>query len=93
MSTEAASEKLAEEIRMGTQDWLDVSAKEFTQFTPINFGIERIQKIAEESGISLEARTQLIDASRRMRHGLSPQDPSDWRRNASHVGMFFTKHR
>ena len=91
VSTEAASEKLAEEIRMGTQDWLDVSAKEFTQFTPINFGIERIQKIAEESGISLEARTQLIDASRRMRHGLSPQDPSDWRRPAMRNGKVRTK--
>ena len=86
VSSVDACKMLAEDIRSGTQDWLDVSAKEFSQFTPINFGADRIRKIAEENRIDLEARAKSIDASRRMRHDLSPQDPSDWRRPAMRNG-------
>ncbi|TQF66206.1 FHA domain-containing protein [Pseudoalteromonas luteoviolacea] len=90
VSVEEASDNLAEEIRDCTQSWLDVSAKEFTSFAPINFGADRIQKIADESGIEVDARTKLVDASRRRRHGLSPLDPSDWRRPALRNGRVRT---
>ncbi|MBV9326691.1 MAG: hypothetical protein JO352_23270 [Chloroflexi bacterium] len=71
---------LADKIMMDTSDWLHVSAKEYSEAVPINFGAERIAQISAQSGISSSARSAAIDASRRLRHALLPLDPSDWRR-------------
>jgi hypothetical protein len=71
---------LATEIRSGTEGWLKVSAQEYSQAAPINFGAERIRAISEQAGIGMDARAEAIDASRRKRHSLLPLDPSDWRR-------------
>lgn len=75
-----AIRELAEGIRDDTVAWLHVSAQEFSQSVPINFGAERISKISAQSGRSTSARAATIDATRRHRHSLLPLDPSDWRR-------------
>ncbi|MEA2839991.1 MAG: hypothetical protein QOF41_1321 [Methylobacteriaceae bacterium] len=71
---------LAQSIREGTQGWLEVSAQEYSQAVPINFGAERIAAIAAATGLDTKARAHAIDATRRKRHSLLPLDPSDWRR-------------
>ncbi|PPK65019.1 hypothetical protein V5P93_004236 [Actinokineospora auranticolor] len=71
---------LADGIKADTDGWLHVSAQEFSQAVPINFGAERIERISAASGKSTEARANTIDATRRHRHSLVPLDPSDWRR-------------
>jgi hypothetical protein len=71
---------LANAIRRDTEDWLAVSAQEFSDAIPINFGAERGRQIAEASGIAANARAHAIDAARRARHSLIPLDASDWRR-------------
>ncbi len=71
---------LAEGIREDTLGWLRVSAQEYSEAVPINFGAERIKKIAAGSGIAASARAHSIDSTRRKRHSLLPLDPSDWRR-------------
>ncbi|HEX7734713.1 MAG TPA: FHA domain-containing protein [Ktedonobacteraceae bacterium] len=76
----AAIRKLANSIKEDTHGWLHVSAKEYSQATPINFGAERIEQISKASGISTSARAASIDAARRNRHALIPLDPSNWRR-------------
>jgi hypothetical protein len=76
----AAIRALADAIHADTEAWLGVSAKEFSQAIPINFGAERGQQIAASSGIDIDAHANAIDASRRERHSLLPLDPSDWRR-------------
>ena len=77
---EEAIRKLADRIRSDTHAWLHVSAKEYSEAVPINFGAERISQIEAQGGISSSARSAAIDATRRQRHSLAPLNPSDWRR-------------
>ncbi len=71
---------LADSIREDTHAWLEVSASEYSQAAPINFGAERIEQINKASGIETEVQANAIDAARRQRHALIPLDPSNWRR-------------
>jgi hypothetical protein len=71
---------LADGIKADTHAWLQVSATEYSQAAPINFGAERIAQISEASGIDPSARAHAVDAARRQRHALVPLDPSNWRR-------------
>ncbi len=80
ISTTDALRRLADKIREDTHGWLEVSAKEYSQAAPINFGAERIEQISKASGISTSARANSIDSARRQRHALIPLDPSNWRR-------------
>ncbi|MGW0392226.1 hypothetical protein ACWDYJ_15305 [Streptomyces sp. NPDC003042] len=80
---------LADGIKEDTDGWLQVSAQEFSQAAPINFGTERIQQIAESSGRDSSARAAAIDASRRHRHTLAPLDYSDWRRPVMYPGSVY----
>src|SRR5438445_5190324 len=75
-----ALRRLADSIREDTHAWLQVSAKEYSQAAPVNFGAERIAQISKASGIDTSARANAIDAARRRRHALIPLDPSNWRR-------------
>lgn len=75
-----ALRRLADCIREDTHAWLQVSAKEYSQAVPINFGAERIELISKASGIDTSARANAIDAARRQRLALIPLDPSNWRR-------------
>ncbi len=75
-----AIRQLADSIREDTHAWLEVSAKEYSQAVPINFGAERIEQINVASGSDVNARAGSIDAARRQRHALLPLDPSNWRR-------------
>ena len=75
-----AIRRLADSIREDTHAWLQVSATEYSQAAPINFGAERIEQISKASGIDANARANAIDAARRQRHALLPLDPSNWRR-------------
>jgi|GEM_PF-1044403 hypothetical protein len=75
-----AIRRLADHIKEDTHAWLQVSATEYSQAAPINFGAERIQKLTKASGIDADARANLIEAARRQRHALIPLDPSNWRR-------------
>jgi FHA domain len=75
-----ALRRLADYISEDTHAWLQVSAKEYSQAIPINFGAERIEQISKASGIDTSARANAIDAARRQRLALIPLDPSNWRR-------------
>lgn len=75
-----AIRQLADSIKKDTHDWLAVSATEYTQAAPINFGAERIAQINKASGVDANAHANEIDAARRKRHALLPLDPSSWRR-------------
>jgi hypothetical protein len=75
-----AIRQLADSIREDTHAWLHVSATEYSQAAPINFGAERIEQISKASGTDANARANSIDAARRQRHALLPLDPSNWRR-------------
>ena len=75
-----AIRRLADSISEDTHAWLHVSAKEYSQAVPINFGAERIEQINKASGADTSARGNAIDAARRQRHALIPLDPSNWRR-------------
>ncbi|MFC5642148.1 hypothetical protein [Kitasatospora cinereorecta] len=77
---------LADRIKEDTEAWLDVSAQEYSQAVPINFGAERIQQITAASGIDISDRAHGIDASRRKRHSLLPLDASDWRKRTLRNG-------
>jgi pSer/pThr/pTyr-binding forkhead associated (FHA) protein len=79
-SPAAAIRRLADRIREDTHAWLQVSAKEYSQAVPINFGAQRIEQINKASGFDPSARANVIDAARRQRHALLPLDPSNWRR-------------
>jgi hypothetical protein len=79
-STVDALRRLADKIREDTHAWLEVSAKEYSQAAPINFGAERIEQISKASGIATSARANAIGSARRQRHALIPLDPSNWRR-------------
>ena len=87
---EHAIRSLADKIRRDTEDWMHVSAQEFSQSVPINFGDERINEIAKHSGRSRSERATTIDATRRHRHSLVPLNPSDWRRLVVRSGKLFT---
>ncbi len=80
IAPEQAIRDLADRIKEDTEGWLEVSAQEFSQAVPINFGSERIETISKATGRSREQRASTIDATRRHRHSLLPLDPSDWRR-------------
>ncbi len=81
-----AIHQLANRIREDTHAWLEVSAPEYSQAAPINFGAERIEQISKASGVETSARASAIDATRRQRHALIPLDPSNWRRLFVHNG-------
>lgn len=80
VSPSDALRQLADSIREDTHAWLQVSATEYSQAAPINFGAERIEQISQGSGVAANARANAIDAARRQRHALLPLDPSNWRR-------------
>lgn len=80
LSEDEAVRRLADAIKEDTLGWLHVSAQEFSQALPINFGQERIAEIEAKSGTSSGERATTIDATRRHRKSLLPLDPSDWRR-------------
>jgi hypothetical protein len=79
-SSADAIRRLAAGIKEDTHAWLKVSATEYSQAIPINFGIERIEQINKASGNDPNARANAIEAARRQRHALLPLDPSNWRR-------------
>ena len=80
MAASDAIDYLAYGINEDTDAWLKVSATEFTQAIPVNFGAERGKQIAAASGINIGARNGGADATKRSRHALIPLNPSDWRR-------------
>jgi hypothetical protein len=88
---EEAVRALADSIKEDTEAWLQVSAKEYSQAVPINFGAERIEQISAKSGIDQTARAKAIDAARRQRHDLIPLNPSDWRRLFVHNGKVISE--
>lgn len=75
-----AIRRLADSIKKDTQDWLRVSATEYSQAAPINFGAERIEQISKASGAEAKVQANAIESVRRQRHALIPLDPSNWRR-------------
>lgn len=77
---EEAIVQLAAGIKADTDAWLAVSAPEFSEAVPSNFGAERGEKVIAASGIDPAVRAKLLEANRRERHSLIPLDPSDWRR-------------
>jgi hypothetical protein len=80
VSQAEAIRRLADGIKEDTYAWLKVSATEYSQAIPINFGAERIEQINKLSGNDVNARANAIDSARRQRHALLPLDPSNWRR-------------
>ena len=86
-----AIRKLADGIKEDTHAWLQVSAKEFSEALPINFGAERIAQINQAGGGQMNARAAAIDAARRHRHDLIPLNPSDWRRLFIHNGKVISE--
>lgn len=80
VSSADALRRLADSIKEDTHAWLEVSATEYSQAAPINFGAERIEQISKASGIDASLRANAVDAARRQRHALLPLDPSNWRR-------------
>jgi len=86
-----AARTLADSIAEDTHAWLEVSAKEYSQAAPINFGAERIEQLSKDSGIAADAHSAAIDAARRQRHDLIPLNPSDWRRLFVHNGKVISE--
>jgi hypothetical protein len=86
-----AIRNLADGIKEDTHAWLQVSAKEFSEALPINFGAERIAQINQAGGGQMNARANAIDAARRHRHDLIPLNPSDWRRLFIHNGKVISE--
>jgi hypothetical protein len=84
--SDMAVRALADAIKEDTLGWLHVSAQEFSQALPINFGQERIAAIEAKSGTDSSDRANTIDATRRHRKSLLPLDPSDWRRLTIRAG-------
>ena len=87
---DAAIRQLADDIKDDTDGWMRVSAQEFSQAVPINFGADRIAQIERQTGVDRTARATTIDATRRHRHSLVPLNPSDWRRLVVHAGRLHT---
>jgi FHA domain len=86
-----AIRKLADAIKKDTHAWLHVSAKEYSEALPINFGAERAGLISAASGADPNERAQAIEAARRQRHALVPLNPSDWRRLFVHNGKVISE--
>lgn len=76
---------LADRIKADTEALLQVSAKEFSQAIPSNFGAERGRTVAAASGIAHEKRAK-VGAKRRRRWDQAPLNPTDWRRVFLHNG-------
>ncbi len=86
-----AIRRLADQIKEDTYAWLEVSATEYVEAAPINFGAERIAQISASSGVDSSKRAAAIDAARRQRHDLIPLNPSDWRRLFVHNGKVISE--
>ncbi|HYB28881.1 MAG TPA: FHA domain-containing protein [Solirubrobacteraceae bacterium] len=86
-----AIRELADAIKEDTQAWLQVSAKEYSQAVPVNFGAERAEQIKAASGADPNERARTIEAARRQRHALVPLNPSDWRRPVIHNGKVISE--
>lgn len=90
-SPEEATDALAAKIKDDTLAWLHVSATEYTDAHPINFGADRIRQISEATRATGSAgKNNLIDSSRRQRHSLLLLNPSDWRRPLLRAGKVFS---
>ncbi|MGA2925492.1 MAG: FHA domain-containing protein [Solirubrobacteraceae bacterium] len=87
----SAIRRLADSIRSDTHAWLDVSAKEYSQAAPSNFGAERVANIERDSGNETSGRAETAEAARRQRLGLIPLNPSDWRRPFIHNGRVISE--
>jgi hypothetical protein len=70
---------LADRIKADTEALLEVSAKEFSQAIPSNFGAERGRRVAAASGIAQEKRAK-VGGKRGRRWAQAPLNPTDWRR-------------
>lgn len=91
MERSAAVDALAAKIKEDTLGWLHVSATEYSDALPINFGADRIRQISEATaGMGTTGKAHAIDSSRRVRHSLLPLNPSDWRRPLLRAGRVFT---
>ncbi|PSN71509.1 hypothetical protein BS50DRAFT_284066 [Corynespora cassiicola Philippines] len=78
---ESSIRLLADRIKQDTEMLLEVSAKEFDQAIPTNFGAERGEKVAGASGIDLHKRAIVTETgSTRQRFSQAPLNPTDWRR-------------
>ncbi|KAF1993434.1 hypothetical protein P154DRAFT_557730 [Amniculicola lignicola CBS 123094] len=71
---------LTDRIKSDTEILLEVSAKEFSQAIPINFGVGRGAHVAAASGIDPNKRAVVAEAGTRKKHVQAPLNPSDWRR-------------
>ncbi|MFL5580378.1 MAG: acetyl-CoA carboxylase biotin carboxylase subunit family protein [Gemmatimonadaceae bacterium] len=90
-SPEEAIVALAERIKDGTLGWLHVSATEYSDALPINFGAERIRQLTEASGAAGSvSKSHVIESSRRVRHSLLILNPSDWRRPLLRSGRVYS---
>lgn len=78
-TTESAIRRLADRIKEDTEALLEVSAKEFSQAIPINFGSERGNKVAAASGIAEDKRAR-VSEKKEKRWDQAPLNPTDWRR-------------
>ncbi|KAA8620938.1 hypothetical protein PtrSN002B_005017 [Pyrenophora tritici-repentis] len=76
---ESSVRLLADRIKSDTEALLEVSAKEFSQAIPSNFGAERGKKVAAASGIA-EGKRAKVGAKRGRRWAQAPLNPTDWRR-------------
>lgn len=76
---ESSIRLLADRIKADTEALLQVSAKEFSQAIPSNFGAERGRTVAAASGIA-ENRRAKISTKRGRRWDQAPLNPTDWRR-------------
>lgn len=76
---ESSIRLLVDRIKADTEALLQVSAKEFSQAIPSNFGAERGSKVAAASGIAQDKRAK-VAAKRCMRWAQAPLNPTDWRR-------------
>jgi hypothetical protein len=87
----AAIRGLADRIREDTHAWLHVSAMEFSEAAPINFGADRIEQLRREGALETNGRAAAVATARRQRHELIPIDPSDWRRVFVHNGKVISE--
>lgn len=76
---ESSIRLLADRIKSDTEALLEVSAKEFSQAIPINFGAERGNKVAAASGIAEDKRAK-ASSKKEKRWDQAPLNPTDWRR-------------
>jgi hypothetical protein len=82
-----AMDALAGSIKEDTLGWLQVSATEYRDALPVNFGTERIRQISEATATAgRTGKSHIIESSRRVRHSLLPLNPSDWRRPLIRAG-------